>query len=109
MRLNDRSQHVLVCMSQLLGQTSLWLGGLVAVAWTVGFSLMARHVGAFEATGPGFTLPVEPPLIGLSMGMLGVVLAWLGQRRISSSALVGLLMSAEALALATVVLRGYFD
>ena len=100
MRIPQRSVHSLDCLAQVFGQSALWLGGMVALTWTVGFAVLARHVGFYEATAPGLSLPIEPPLIGLALGTLALLLARLANRRVSPSALIGLVLSAEALALA---------
>lgn len=82
-------------LSFVLGRASVLMGVFVALAWTCAFAvLVARH------GGPQLVLPVEPPLIGLLLGLAGWLIARPARQSIGWYALVGVLVNALPLVLA---------
>lgn len=85
----------------------MWMGFVLALSWAVLFSLMARHIGAYQAgSGGAMRLPIEPPLVGLALALLGLLFAQVGQQRVAGPTLAGLLLNAVALGLALALLAG---
>lgn len=103
----NRRLNGLGCVSRVLGQVSLWMGVVLALAWAVLFSVIARHITAYQAgSGLALRLPVEPPLVGLVLALLGLVFAQVGRQPITGAALAGLILNTLALGLAVAVLAG---
>jgi hypothetical protein len=106
MRYCKPTLNMMGCVSRILGQASMCMGAIVALAWSVMFVMIARHSGAFRGEGLGMTLPIEPPIIGLSLGVLGLTAAQLGEQPSTGTAMIGLILNALALALALALLSG---
>lgn len=85
-------------LSFLLGRASVLLGVMVALAWSCAFAvIVAQHHGSRMA------LPVEPPLIGLGLGLAGWLIGESARQRVGRYALAGVLFNALALGLAAVL------
>ena len=83
----------------MLGRASVLLGVLIALAWSCAFvAIVAR------ADGPRLELPVEPPLIGLLLGLAGWLVARLGRQPIGRYALAGVAFNALPLILAAILI-----
>jgi hypothetical protein len=82
----------------LLGRASVLLGVTLAVAWTCAFAAIVA-----QQHGPRLELPVEPPLIGLLLGLAGWLIARSARQPIGRYALAGVLFNALPLALAAVL------
>jgi hypothetical protein len=108
MRGDTPNLNLMGCVSRVLGQASMCMGAVVALVWSVLFVLIVRHVGVFRGEGPPMALPIEPPIIGLSLGILGLGVAQAGRQPSTGTAIVGLALNAVALALAVALLWGCF-
>jgi hypothetical protein len=84
----------------LLGQASLVFGMMIALGWTLAFALILPHRGTPLIAGPRLGLPVEPPLIGLAIGALGLVIARWSRQPIARFSIAGMIFNALSLALA---------
>jgi hypothetical protein len=83
-----------------LGRASVLLGVLFALGWSCAFAVIAaRHAG-----GPQLLLPVEPPLIGLLLGLAGWLIALSAKQPIGRYALAGVLVNALPLILAALLI-----
>ncbi|MDR3637552.1 MAG: hypothetical protein P4L84_27350 [Isosphaeraceae bacterium] len=86
-------------LSFLLGRASVLLGVTVALAWICAFTaIIARQAG------PRLVLPVEPPLIGLGLGLAGWLIARSARQPIGRYALAGVLFNALPLILAALLI-----
>jgi hypothetical protein len=106
MRYTKRSLYVLGCVSHVLGQVSLWMGVVLALLWSVLYAAIARHLWVYQGAVTGLSLPFEPPLIGVSLAVLGLWLACLGHERVAGTAVAGLILNGVALGLATALISG---
>ncbi len=86
-------------LSFLLGQASVFLGLAVALGWSFGFALIV-----IQKTGPRPILPVEPPLIGLLLGLCGWLLARSSRQSAGGYAVAGMVVNALPLILASVLI-----
>ena len=84
----------------LLGQASLLYGLMVALGWSIAFALILPHHGSQWATGRGLGLPIEPPLIGLAIGAVGLVIARWSRQPVARFSVAGMIFNALSLALA---------
>jgi hypothetical protein len=82
-------------VGMLLGNFSAWWGFCTLPIYIVGFVLL--HHG--RGTGGPMTLPIEVPLIGLSLAVLGLLLAG-GGRRETLPGVVGFVLNAVPMVLA---------
>jgi len=85
-------------LSFVLGRASVLMGVFVALAWTCAFAVLVAHHG-----GPQLMLPVEPPLIGLVLGLAGWLVARSARQPIGRYALAGVFVNALPLALAALL------
>jgi hypothetical protein len=83
----------------LLGQASLLFGMMIALGWTLAFALILPQKGNAWMRG-GMGLPIEPPLIGLSIGALGFIVARWSRQPVARFSVAGMIFSALSLALA---------
>ena len=92
--------------SLLLGQASVLLGLMVALGWAFAFVLLLPQHGAGWVIGSHASLPFEPPLIGLALGGLGLLLAQCGHQpdQLARFAVAGLILNAVPLVLALILL-----
>lgn len=90
--------------SLLLGQASVLLGVMVGLGWAFAFALLIPHHGAGWVSGSHASLPFEPPLIGLALGGLGLLLAQCGHQPVARFAVAGLILNTVPLVLALVLL-----
>lgn len=86
-------------LALLLGQASLLLGLMIALGWAFAFVLIFPK----GASGHG-ALPIEPPLIGLALGAIGLALARCSSEPIARYSVAGLILNAVPLILALVLL-----
>jgi hypothetical protein len=87
-------------LALLLGHASLLFGMMVALGWTLAFALiLSPHHGAWMS-GPRLSLPIEPPLIGLAIGALGLLLARLSREPVARFSVAGMIFNALSLGLA---------
>jgi len=84
----------------LLGQASLLLGLMIAVGWTLAFALILPHRASALMTGSRLGLPIEPPLIGLAIGALGLVVARWSRQPVARFSVAGMIFNTLSLALA---------
>ena len=91
-------------LSFVLGQASSLLGLTFALVWLFAFVVLVPPKLSGWASGPRGTLPVEPPVIGLALGALGLLLARASRGPVARYSVAGLLFNAVPLALALLVL-----
>src|SRR5690242_10524687 len=84
----------------LLGQTSLLFGMMVALGWTLAFAVFVPTKANAWMSGQGVGLPLEPPLIGLAIGALGLLAARWSREPIAGFSIAGIIFSALSLVLA---------
>ena len=89
-------------LALLLGQSSLLFGMMIALAWTLTFALFLPTKANAWMTGQGIGLPIEPPLIGLAIGALGLLMARWSREPVARYSVAGMLFNALSLALAIV-------
>jgi hypothetical protein len=91
-------------LALLLGQTSLLFGFMVALGWTLAFALIVPTKAHAWMTGQGMALPLEPPLIGLTLGGLGLLAAhWSrGHEPVAKFSVAGIVFSTLAMGLAMI-------
>jgi len=87
-------------LALLLGQASLLFGIMVALGWTLAFTLILPQKGNGWMSSQPMGLPIEPPLIGLAIGILGLVVARWSREPIARFSVAGLIFNALSLALA---------
>ncbi|WP_406695550.1 hypothetical protein V5E97_31505 [Singulisphaera sp. Ch08] len=90
--------------SLLLGQASLLLGLMVALGWAFAFALLIPQKGAGWVIGSHASLPIEPPLIGLALGGLGLLLAPCGHQPVARYSVAGLILNTVPLVLALILI-----
>ncbi|SIO60353.1 hypothetical protein SAMN05444166_6362 [Singulisphaera sp. GP187] len=90
--------------SLLLGQASVLLGLMVALGWAFAFALLIPQHGAGWVAGTRASLPFEPPLIGLALGGLGLLLAPCGHQPVARYSVAGLILNTVPLVLALILL-----
>jgi hypothetical protein len=98
MRTNRFATSAAWYLSFLLGQASVLLGLMLAVGWMFAFALILPK-GNGWGTAPHAMLPIEPPLIGLALGAVGLWLARWSREPIARYAVAGLIFNAIPLAL----------
>ena len=84
----------------LLGQASLLFGMMVTLGWCLAFALILPHRGSALMTGPRLGLPLEPPLIGLAIGVLGLVVSRWSRQPVARFYVMGMIFNALSLLLA---------
>ena len=82
-------------LSFVLGRASVLLGVVIALGWSCAFAVIA-----VQHAGPRLLLPVEPPLMGLLLGLAGWLIARSARQPIGRYALAGVLVNALPLILA---------
>jgi hypothetical protein len=87
-------------LALLLGQASLLFGVMIALAWTLALALMLPTKAHAWMTGEGVGLLIEPPLIGLAIGMLGLLAARWSREPVARFSVAGMLFNALSLVLA---------
>ena len=87
-------------LALLLGQASLVFGIMVALGWALAFALILPHRASVLSTGPQLGLPVGPPLIGLAIGALGLMISRWSRQPIARFSIAGMAFNALSLALA---------
>ncbi len=87
----------------VLGQASALWGLAVALGWAIGFALIISAKGDVSAEIP-FHLSAQPPLIGLGLAALGLLLAQKSRIDVWYYAVAGLILNAIPLALALVLM-----
>jgi hypothetical protein len=87
-------------LALLLGQTSLVFGFMVALGWMLAFTLIVPTKAHAWMTGQGLALPVEAPLIGLGLGILGLLVGRLSCEPVARFSVAGIVFSVLALVLA---------
>lgn len=88
------------CFALLLGQVSLVFGMMMALGWTLAFALTLPQKGNAWMGGVPVALPVEPPLIGLAIGALGLFVSRWSHQPIARYSVAGMIFSALSLTLA---------
>lgn len=84
----------------LLGQASAILGLMIGLGWTLAFGLILSSRLGVGTAGVSYTLPFGPPLIGMAIGALALMIARWSCEPISRFAIAGLVFNAIPLALA---------
>src|SRR5262249_39400525 len=87
-------------VSLVLGHASLLLGMMVALAWTLAFAILLPQKGNGWMNGHALGLPIEPPLIGLGIGAVGLLVARWSRQPVARFSIAGLIFNALSLALA---------
>ena len=90
--------------SLLLGQASILLGLMVALGWAFAFTMIVPQRAVGWAAGPHGSLPIEPPLIGLALGGVGLMLAQYCKEPVARFSVAGLIINTVPLVLALVLL-----
>lgn len=99
MRIHSMWDRTAWGLSFVLGRASVLLGVFIALAWTCAFvAIVAR------SSGPQLVLPVEPPLLGLLLGLAGWLVARAARQPLGGYALVGVLFNALPLVLAVLLI-----
>jgi hypothetical protein len=95
-------------LSLFLGQASALLGVMLAGAWTLALVLIVPPKAFGLAAGPRFLLPIEPPLAGVVIALVGLLFARWSDQPVARYSVAGLIINALplALAIALLVLRG---
>lgn len=90
-------------VSLVLGQASAILGLMIAVGWSLalGVVLSPRSLGA--GYGAHVQLPIEPPLIGLAIGAVALLIARCSPEPVARFAIAGIVLNAVPLVLALLV------
>jgi len=88
------------CLALLLGQMSLLFGLMVALSWTLAFAVFLPTKANSWMTGHGVGLPIEPPLIGLAIGALGLLAARWSREPVARFSVAGMLFNTLSLVLA---------
>ena len=91
-------------LSLLLGQASALLGMMLTLGYLFAFALVLPNKAAHWSSGPQGSLDIEPPLIGLALGALGLLIARCGRVRVARFSVAGLILNALPLALALFLL-----
>jgi hypothetical protein len=91
-------------VSLLLGQASVLMGLMMALGWMFAFVLIVPQKAVGWAAGPQSFLPIEPPLIGMALGILGLFLAVRYRQPVARFSVAGLIVNAVPLLLAVVLL-----
>ena len=100
MRVNNRFlNRAAWSLSFLLGQASVLLGVMLALGWMFAFALVLPKAHGW-GTAPASMLPIEPPLIGLALGVVALWLAQWSHEPIARYAVAGMIFNAIPLALA---------
>jgi hypothetical protein len=97
-------QHLLTraawWVALLLGQASLLFGVMIALAWTLAFALVMPTAANAWMTGHGVGLLIQPPLIGLAIGALGLLVARWSHEPVARFSVAGMLFNSLSLLLA---------
>jgi hypothetical protein len=100
MRANRLISRTAWCLALLLGQASLLFGLMVTLGWTLALALILSPHASAWTTGVRLSLPIEPPLIGLAIGALGLVIARWSREPVARFSVAGMLFNALSLGLA---------
>jgi hypothetical protein len=87
-------------LALLFGQASLLYGLMVALGWTLGFALIVTPHRVAWMHGARLSLPIEPPLIGLAIGAVGLILAHWSREPVARYSVAGMVFNALSLGLA---------
>jgi len=79
---------------------SLLFGMMVALSWGLAFAVFLPTKANSWMTGQGVSLPIEPPLIGLAIGALGLLAARWSREPIARFSVAGMIFNALSLVLA---------
>lgn len=90
--------------SLLLGQASILLGLMVALGWAFAFTLIVPQRAVGWASGAHGALPIEPPLIGLALGGVGLLLSRYCGEPIARFSVAGMILNTLPLILALILL-----
>jgi hypothetical protein len=104
MRAMNPMKNVAWGLSFLLGQASAWMGIVIFLGWSFIFALVLPQKGNGWAVGPHLILPLWPPIIGLTLGGLGLLLGLESSPPVVRFSVAGLIFNAIALALALLLL-----
>jgi hypothetical protein len=99
MRTNRLMNRAAWSLSLLLGQASVLLGLMLALAWMFAFAMVLPKVNGWSAA-PRSMLPIEPPLIGLALGAAALWVARWSNEPIARYAVAGMIFNAIPLGLA---------
>ena len=91
-------------LALLLGQASLISGLFIALTWTLAFALFLPTKAHAWMNGQGTVLLIEPPLIGLAVGALGLMVARWSREPVARFSVAGMVCNALSLVLAIVTI-----
>src|SRR5512133_1869121 len=80
-------------LSLLLGQVSALLGVMLTLGYLFAFALVLPNKAAHWSSGPRGSFYIEPPLIGLALGALGLLIARWGRVRVARFSVAGLILN----------------
>jgi hypothetical protein len=100
MRVQRISSQIVWMLALLLGHTALIFGMVLALSWTLAFALIVPTKANAWMTGRGLALPIEPPLIGLGLALIGLLAARWSHEPVARFSVAGLIFSALSLTLA---------
>src|SRR3954447_4039399 len=80
-------------LALLLGQASLLFGIMVALGWCFAFALILPQRGTPLTAGQALGLPTEPPLIGLAIGALGLIVARWSHQPVARFSVAGMIFN----------------
>jgi hypothetical protein len=81
---------------------SLLFGMMVALSWALALAVFLPTKANAWMSGQGAGLPIEPPLIGLAIGALGLLAARWSREPIARFSVAGMVFNALSLLLAIV-------
>jgi hypothetical protein len=94
-------RHSITYIAMLLGNFAAWWGFFVLPVYAVGFVMLQPYrLRAADVAVTEGTLPLELPLIGLTLAALGLVLGAEADRQARIPCWLGLVLNAIPLALA---------
>lgn len=103
MRIERMLHNSAWCLSLLLGQASALMGFMITLGWTLAIAVIVPPKGIHAVSGPQALLPIGWPLIGLSIAILGLIVARWSDEPVSRFSVAGVILNALPLMLSILV------